>query len=115
MISTSIVTDFNLVTPSNDQLMVSNSSSSKWNNYTLSDSAVTFDDANKIVTINSGSTISALSQLTTDCSVSSPSNHQLLMFSTYNSLNKWTSYSVSGVTIDEIRRFRQRTSTNGHK
>lgn len=43
----------------------------------------------------------ALAGLTTDVSVSSPSNRQLLMFSTYSLLNKWTPYTLTVVAFND--------------
>ena len=37
----------------------------------------------------------------TDCSISSPSNDQNLVFTTTSSLNKWTPYTLSGATIND--------------
>ena len=51
--------------------------------------------------VNSTLTVAdSLSNLT-DCSISSPLNDQVLIFSTLNSLNKWTPYTMTGVTFND--------------
>ena len=40
----------------------------------------------------------------TDCSISSPSNDQLLIYTTASSLNKWTPYTISGATFNDTNK-----------
>jgi hypothetical protein len=94
----SMLADFSVTSPSNDQILVYTTASSlnKWTPYTIS--GATFNDSTKTITISSGST--ALSGCT-DVSISSPSNDQLLLYTTNGSLNKWTPYSLSGATFND--------------
>ena len=77
-----ILSDVTLSSVSNNQVLQYNSTLSKWVNSTLT---------------SGSSTLSTL----TDCSISSPSNDQILVFTTTSSLNKWTPYTLSGVTFND--------------
>ena len=73
------LTDVSISSPLHDKVLIYTTASSlnKWTPYTIS--GATFKDTNKTFTISAGS--SALSRLT-DVSVSSPSNDQVLIYTT---------------------------------
>ena len=92
-----LTTDVTITTPVNGNLLMYDSSSSKW--------------------INASSTAgsSTLSGCT-GVSVSSPSNDQILVFTTASSLNKWTAYTISGATFNDTNKtitFSGTTSLSG--
>ena len=67
-----------------------------------SDKQVIQYDATSSKWINSSSSAgsSTLSGCT-DVSIASPSNYQILVFTTASSINKWTPYTISGCTFDD--------------
>ena len=81
----SSLVDILLTSLSDGQVLKYDETSSKWKNGTVSGG------------------ISSLSNLT-DVSVSSPSNDQILVFTTDSSLNKWTPYSISGATFNDTNK-----------
>ena len=84
------LTDCSVSSPSNDQILVFTTASSlnKWTPYTIS--GATFNDTTKTITV-SGTT--ALSGLTTDVTISSPANNQVLQYN--STLSKWVNSTLS--------------------
>ena len=78
------LTDCSITIPSNDQILVFTTTSSlnKWTPYPLS--GATINDTTKTITV-SGTT--ALSGLTTDVTISSPANNQVLQYNGSNWIN----------------------------
>ena len=54
----------------------------------------------KWVNANDADNLASLS----DCSISSPSNDKILVFTTDSSLNKWTAYTISGATFNDTNK-----------
>ena len=72
--------DVAISSPTDTQILRFNSSTLRWQNADL---------------------VTQLSALT-DVSISNPSNNQVIAFTTSFSLNKWTSYTTSGLIFDDI-------------
>ena len=81
----SSLSDVNLGTLYDNQILQYNLTSGKWINTNLSVGSTT------------------LSGLT-DCSTSGVTNDQLLVYTTNNSLNKWTPYTLSGATFNDTNK-----------
>ena len=81
----SSLSDVNLGTLYDNQILQYNLSSGKWINTNLSVGSTT------------------LSGLT-DCSTSGVTNDQLLVYTTNSSLNKWTPYTLSGATFNDTNK-----------
>ena len=80
------------VTPSNDNVLIytTNGSLNKWTNYSIS--GATFNDTTKTITISSSGALSGLS----DCTITTPSNNQLLQYNTASS--KWINATVTSAS-----------------
>ena len=66
----------------------------------------------KWINANDADTLASLS----DCSISSPSNDQVLVLTTASSLNKWIPYTISGATFNDTNKtitFAGTTSLSG--
>ncbi len=101
-----------ILTATNRQLLVYSTLnlSNKWTPFTLRGNNLTFDDIAKTITTVDTNQLSLL----TDCSgISSATNHQLLLFTTLNSLNKWTPYALSGATFNDVTKTITVAATGG--
>ena len=92
------LTDVNIADPMDKQVLKYDATSSKWINDTVR-----------------GGGVSNLADCS-DVSISSPSNDQILVFTTDSSLNKWTAYTISGATFNDTNKtitFSGTTSLSG--
>ena len=89
------INNFSISSPLNDQVLIFSTYNSlnKWTPYTII--GATFNDTNKTITISGGSGSSALSGLTTDVTISTPTSNQLLQ---YNG-TKWVNSDMTLYTL----------------
>jgi hypothetical protein len=109
------LSDCTITTPTENQVLQYNGTS--WVNATLSllttlssltDCTITSASTGQVLKYNGSKWVNASDADTlatlTDVSVSNPSNDQLLVFTTASSLNKWTPYTLSGVTFNDTNK-----------